>query len=74
MTIDKHMIKIGAKYKLNGARWEKDYFEKPEFEYTIKAIEIISDKLFRGESGEVLEEGDKYYGEYYTEYFDLVEE
>lgn len=69
------MIKVGAKYKFNFKKWNENHPFDPLaiFEsYEAEAIEIISDELFFGKecvpSGE-----DGYCGNYYSEYFDIIE-
>lgn len=71
-TIDKHMIKIGSKYKFNPEKWAVDHPWDEKVNYEVVAAAEIDEKLFCGESRDCA--GEPYLGEYYIEYFDLVEE
>lgn len=71
-------IKIGSKYKFNKTKWNNDHpndiFEIDLFnEYTVKAVGVISESLFSGESIPEFPGQGIYFGNFYIDYFDLIE-
>lgn len=68
------MIKIGSKYKFNAERWNKDFPEDIRDEAEIVIAVEDNGSIFKGHPVRRHKFQTIFYCNYYTKYFDLVEE